>query len=190
MPAGAASPEELEGMLEDACLLNDTSFLPILFDVDAVLLARGNKPGARARRHNQCDHQPASAWRQLRRRPEPGDAIRSARLDHLRCRNLGGPAKPGWLAVRYAASKVAIGCPVTILRGPACWLGGGSPAPWPLGSSLSPAIRLISKMPANQCLTSPGRTAMLPKGEIAVASRSHPLNSTRSARAVITLQHR
>jgi hypothetical protein len=41
MPAGAASPEELEGMLEDACLLNDTSFLPNLFDVDAVLLARG-----------------------------------------------------------------------------------------------------------------------------------------------------
>jgi len=39
MPAGAASPEELEGMLEDACLLNDTSFLPNLFDVDAVLLA-------------------------------------------------------------------------------------------------------------------------------------------------------
>ncbi len=28
-------------MLEDACLLNDTSFLPNLFDVDAVLLARG-----------------------------------------------------------------------------------------------------------------------------------------------------
>jgi hypothetical protein len=41
MPADAASPEELEGMLEDACLLNDTSFLPSLFDVDAVLLARG-----------------------------------------------------------------------------------------------------------------------------------------------------
>jgi hypothetical protein len=41
MPAGAASPEELEGMLEDACLLNDTSFLPNLFDVDGVLLARG-----------------------------------------------------------------------------------------------------------------------------------------------------
>jgi hypothetical protein len=41
MPAGAASPEELEGMLEDACLLTDTSFLPNLFDVDAVLLAQG-----------------------------------------------------------------------------------------------------------------------------------------------------
>jgi hypothetical protein len=41
MSAGAASPEELEGMLEDACLVNDTSFLPNLFDVDAVLLARG-----------------------------------------------------------------------------------------------------------------------------------------------------
>ena len=41
MPAGAASPEELEGMLEDACLLNDTLVLPSLFDVDAVLLARG-----------------------------------------------------------------------------------------------------------------------------------------------------
>ncbi len=26
MSAGAASPEELEGMLEDACLVNDTSF--------------------------------------------------------------------------------------------------------------------------------------------------------------------
>ena len=41
MPAGAASPEELEGMLEDACLLNDTLVLPLLFEVDAVLLARG-----------------------------------------------------------------------------------------------------------------------------------------------------
>ena len=41
MPAGAASPEELEGMLEDACLLNDTLVLPSLFEVDAVLLARG-----------------------------------------------------------------------------------------------------------------------------------------------------
>jgi hypothetical protein len=41
MSAGAASPEELEEMLEDACLLNDTSLLPNLFDVDAVLLARG-----------------------------------------------------------------------------------------------------------------------------------------------------
>jgi hypothetical protein len=41
MPTGAASPEELEGMLEDACLLNDASFLPDLFDVDAVMLARG-----------------------------------------------------------------------------------------------------------------------------------------------------
>jgi hypothetical protein len=41
MPAGAASPEELEGMLEDACLLNDTLVLPSLFDVDAVLLAGG-----------------------------------------------------------------------------------------------------------------------------------------------------
>ena len=28
-------------MLEDACLLNDTSFLSLLFDIDAVLLARG-----------------------------------------------------------------------------------------------------------------------------------------------------
>ena len=41
MPAGAASPEELEGMLEDACLLIDTSFLLNLLDVDAVMLARG-----------------------------------------------------------------------------------------------------------------------------------------------------
>jgi hypothetical protein len=38
---GAASPEELEGMLEDACLLNDTTLLTKLFDADAVLLARG-----------------------------------------------------------------------------------------------------------------------------------------------------
>ena len=42
MSAGAASPEELEAMLEDACLLlNGTTFLTKLFDVDAVLLARG-----------------------------------------------------------------------------------------------------------------------------------------------------
>ena len=41
MPPSAASPEELERMLEDACVLTDTSFLPKLFDVEAVLLARG-----------------------------------------------------------------------------------------------------------------------------------------------------
>jgi hypothetical protein len=41
MPAGAASIEELEGMLEDACLLKDASFLRSLFDVDAILLVQG-----------------------------------------------------------------------------------------------------------------------------------------------------
>jgi len=41
MSSGATSPEELEGMLEDACLLIDESFLPILFDIDAVLMAPG-----------------------------------------------------------------------------------------------------------------------------------------------------
>ena len=41
MPAGAASQEELEAMLEDACLLKDASFLRNLFDVDALLLAQG-----------------------------------------------------------------------------------------------------------------------------------------------------
>jgi hypothetical protein len=41
MLAGAASPEDLEGMLEDACLLKDASFLRNLFDVDALLLAQG-----------------------------------------------------------------------------------------------------------------------------------------------------
>ena len=46
MSAGAASPEELEAVLEDACLLlNDTTFLTKLFDVDAVLLARGRSQG-------------------------------------------------------------------------------------------------------------------------------------------------
>ena len=38
MSAGAASPEELEALLEDACLLSDASFLTSLFDDDAVLL--------------------------------------------------------------------------------------------------------------------------------------------------------
>jgi hypothetical protein len=41
MPAGARCPEELEEMLEDACLLKDASLLPSLFDIDAVLVARG-----------------------------------------------------------------------------------------------------------------------------------------------------
>jgi hypothetical protein len=40
MSFGASSPEELEAMLEDACLLNDASLLPSLFDADAVLLTR------------------------------------------------------------------------------------------------------------------------------------------------------
>jgi ketosteroid isomerase-like protein len=38
--AGAASPEELEAMLEDACLLTDASLLTSLFGEDAVLLSR------------------------------------------------------------------------------------------------------------------------------------------------------
>ena len=41
MSAGAACPEELEALLEDACLLGDASFVANLFDVDAILLIRG-----------------------------------------------------------------------------------------------------------------------------------------------------
>jgi ketosteroid isomerase-like protein len=37
---GAASPEELEAMLEDACLLSDSPFLTSLFDDDAVVLTQ------------------------------------------------------------------------------------------------------------------------------------------------------
>ncbi len=44
MSAGASCPEELETMLEDACLLGDATFLANLFDVDAILLARGTGP--------------------------------------------------------------------------------------------------------------------------------------------------
>jgi hypothetical protein len=40
VPAGAESPEELEAMLEDACLLSDAPLLTSLFDDDAVLLTR------------------------------------------------------------------------------------------------------------------------------------------------------
>jgi hypothetical protein len=40
--AGAASPEELEIMLEDACLYCDASALTTLFDNDAVLLTRAS----------------------------------------------------------------------------------------------------------------------------------------------------
>ncbi len=87
-------------MLEDACLLNDTSFLSLLFDVDAVLLARGR---------SQVRGRPAIASviiGQLRdggsyvAAPEPGNAIRPARLDHLGQCNLGGQAKSGRLALR------------------------------------------------------------------------------------------
>jgi hypothetical protein len=38
--AGATCPEELELLLEDACLLSDMSLLSTLFDDDAVLLTR------------------------------------------------------------------------------------------------------------------------------------------------------
>jgi hypothetical protein len=38
MSTGAACPEELEAMLEDACLLSDASVLTSLFDDDGVLL--------------------------------------------------------------------------------------------------------------------------------------------------------
>jgi ketosteroid isomerase-like protein len=40
VPTRAACPEELETLLEDACLLNDASALTGLFDHDAVLLIR------------------------------------------------------------------------------------------------------------------------------------------------------
>jgi ketosteroid isomerase-like protein len=39
MSAGAVCPEELEAILEDACLLSDASVLTSLFDNDAVLLS-------------------------------------------------------------------------------------------------------------------------------------------------------
>jgi ketosteroid isomerase-like protein len=40
--AGATCPEELELLLEDACLLSDISALSTLFDNDAVLLTRAS----------------------------------------------------------------------------------------------------------------------------------------------------
>ena len=40
MSTGAACPDELETLLEDACLLNDAWALMGLFDHDAVLLTR------------------------------------------------------------------------------------------------------------------------------------------------------
>jgi hypothetical protein len=40
--AGAACPQELEIMLEDACLYGDASALTTLFDNDAVLLTRAS----------------------------------------------------------------------------------------------------------------------------------------------------
>jgi ketosteroid isomerase-like protein len=40
MSASATCPEELEAMLDDACLLRDASLLTNLFDDDAVLLTR------------------------------------------------------------------------------------------------------------------------------------------------------
>jgi hypothetical protein len=40
---GAASPEDLEAMLEDACLLSDASFLTSLFDDDAVVLTQARR---------------------------------------------------------------------------------------------------------------------------------------------------
>jgi ketosteroid isomerase-like protein len=40
VPAGAACPEELEAILEDAFLLRDASMITSLFDNDAVLLTR------------------------------------------------------------------------------------------------------------------------------------------------------
>jgi hypothetical protein len=45
---GAACPEELEIMLEDACLLNDASALTGLFDHDAVLVTRATQVRGRS----------------------------------------------------------------------------------------------------------------------------------------------
>jgi hypothetical protein len=91
MPAGAASPEELEGMLEDACLLNDTLVLPSLFDLDAVLLARGT---------NQVRGRPAIANVIIDQLRNGGSC-----LDHLSQCNLGGQAKPGRLALRDQSAR-------------------------------------------------------------------------------------
>ena len=46
-------------MLEDACLLNNTSFLPSCSTSTPSCWPR-DKPGARAPRDSQCDHRPAS----------------------------------------------------------------------------------------------------------------------------------
>jgi hypothetical protein len=42
MSSSATCPEELELLLEDACLLSDISLLSTLFDNDAVLLTRAS----------------------------------------------------------------------------------------------------------------------------------------------------
>jgi hypothetical protein len=47
MRTGASTPEELETLLEDACLLRDEAALAGLFEDGAVLAAGGDAPQAR-----------------------------------------------------------------------------------------------------------------------------------------------
>jgi hypothetical protein len=97
--AGAACPEELEAMLEDACLLGDASLLANLFDVDAILLARGS---------SQVRGRPALAKAIIDQHRDGGIYVGAPCLvmqsgelvDHLRRCNLGGPAQSGRLALR------------------------------------------------------------------------------------------
>ena len=83
-------------MLEDACLLNDASFLPTLFDVDAVLLAPRDKPGTRTPRDSQCDHRAlrmaaaTSLPRDLVLQSGPLALIISANATSVARRNLDG----------------------------------------------------------------------------------------------------
>lgn len=49
MEVGARTPEELETLFEDACVLHDDEALAQLFHPDGVLIAGGGLPDARGR---------------------------------------------------------------------------------------------------------------------------------------------
>jgi ketosteroid isomerase-like protein len=97
VPAGAESPEELEAMLEDACLLSDAPLLTSLFDDDAVLLTR--------------------ACSQVRGR----QAIVEVIIDHLGhgCRYVAAPQ----LVMQCGRLALIISCEATSVarRGPDGW---------------------------------------------------------------------
>jgi hypothetical protein len=94
---GAACPDELETLLEDACLLNDASALMGLFDHDAVLLTRAT---SQVRGRSAIANVTSSGMVGATSPHRSSSCSPPVGLDHFRRSDVGGQAGSGWLPLR------------------------------------------------------------------------------------------